>query len=302
MNTGTAPGHQRFAYLLLVLATLFWSGNFVLGQAMSTEIPPVTMSYWRWQGAMLVLFPFAAKGLWQQREIIRTHFIKLTILAILGVVTFNTFVYLGLQTTTAINALLINSAIPVWIVIIAMTFIREPVTLRNIIGVLFSLCGVIYLIVRGDLNLLRQLSPNIGDLWILAAALAWAVYTLLLKRWKPTQLNPINFLLFTVIIGAAILAMIHWSGITGEASIVWEQKTLISIGYFAIFPSLVSFICWNEGVLRLGAPTAGHFIHLMPLFGVILSIVFLNERVHVFHIIGAVLIGVGIVLALNHKR
>jgi drug/metabolite transporter (DMT)-like permease len=293
---------RQFAYLLLVLATLFWSGNFVLGQAMSTEIPPVTMSYWRWQGALILLFPFAISRMWRERHLIQAHFLKLCALAVLGVVMFNTFVYLGLQTTTAINALLINSAIPVWIVIIAMTFIREPVTGRNIVGVLFSLCGVVYLIVHGDLDLLLQLSPNTGDLWILAAALAWAIYTLMLKRWKPQQLSPISFLLFTIIIGVAILGAIHWSGITGEPAIEWQQKELISIGYFALFPSLVSFICWNEGVLRIGAPTAGHFIHLMPLFGVILSIIFLGEMVRSYHLIGAVLIGIGIVLAIQQKR
>ncbi|PUD99555.1 MAG: EamA/RhaT family transporter [Candidatus Sedimenticola endophacoides] len=233
--------------------------------------------------------------------LIRAHLPRLALLALLGVALFNTCVYIGLQSTTAINALLINSAIPVWIMLLAMSFIREPVTGRNLAGVLFSLCGVVYLIVRGELGLLLRLDPNTGDLWILAATLAWAVYSLLLRRWKPAALSPISFLTFTMLVGVALLGALHWSGVTGEAPIIWGRGELISIGYFALFPSLVSFICWNEGVVRVGAPTAGHFIHLMPLFGTLLSVLLLGERVLPYHLVGAALIGTGILVSLKRS-
>lgn len=290
---------RKIAYLLLILATLFWSGNFVLGQAMSTHIPPVTMAYWRWQIALLVLLPFTAKGLWQQRQLIKQYALKLLILALLGVAFFNTFVYLGLQSTKAINALLINSTIPIWIVILAMSFIKEPVTSKNILGVIFSLIGVVFLIVRGDFSQLVKLSFNFGDIWVLVAALTWASYTLLLKHWKPQQLNPFSFLSFTVIVGVVVLAVVHWFNLAGEPAIVWKQQEFISIGYFALFPSIVSFACWNEGVARIGAPTAGHFIHLMPPLGIILSILFLNESIHLYHLIGGLFIAIGIFIALR---
>ncbi|MEW7981276.1 MAG: DMT family transporter [Candidatus Sedimenticola endophacoides] len=148
---------------------------------------------------------------------------------------------------------------------------------------------MVYLIVRGELGLLLRLDPNRGDLWILAATLAWAVYSLLLRRWKPAALSPISFLTFTMLVGVGLLGALHWSGVTGEAPIIWGHGELISIGYFALFPSLVSFICWNEGVARVGAPTAGHFIHLMPLFGTLLSVLLLGERVLPYHLAGAVL-------------
>ncbi|MEW7979487.1 MAG: DMT family transporter [gamma proteobacterium symbiont of Phacoides pectinatus] len=139
---GEGRGEPRgFAYLLLVLATLFWSGNFVLGQAMSTSIPPLTMSYWRWQVALLLLLPFALGGMRREWGLIRAHLPRLALLALLGVALFNTCVYIGLQSTTAINALLINSAIPVWIMLLAMSFIREPVTGRTIWPGSCSLCA-----------------------------------------------------------------------------------------------------------------------------------------------------------------
>ena len=172
------PGPDaRRAYLLLTLAPLFWSGNFVLGRAMSTQIPPVTMAYWRWQTALLLLLPIAGAALWRQRTLVRAHWQRLLVLGILGVACFNTFVYLGLQTTTATNALLINSAIPIFIILLAVGLFREEVSNRNRLGVALSLAGVVYLVVRGEWRHLTELQLNPGDLWILAAALAWASYS-----------------------------------------------------------------------------------------------------------------------------
>lgn len=289
--------HQ--AYLLLTLATLFWSGNFVLARAMSTSIPPITMAYWRWQVAMTILLPFAIWGLWKHRKVIRANLFRLIVLSVVGVAFFNTFVYLGLQTTTATNALLINSAIPILIILLAITFIREPVTRGNKLGVVLSLIGVVFLILRGDLRQLMALDFVIGDFWVLAAALSWAVYSLLLKRWKPNDLPAASFLMFSVAVGAIALGLLYWPNLPQEPSISWGTNEIISVIYFALFPSLASYICWNEGVAKIGAASAGHFIHLMPLFGVTLSIIFLGENIEPYHLVGAGFIAAGIWLAIK---
>jgi drug/metabolite transporter (DMT)-like permease len=291
------PHHQ--AYILLVIATFFWSANFVLARAMSTSIPPITMSYWRWQIAALILFPFAIKGVWQHRAMIKQHFFPLLALSILGVTCFNTFVYLGLQTTSATNALLINSSIPVWIIFLALTVFKEKTTLLGLFAVALSVFGVVYLIVHGELAQLSSLNFYIGDMWIFAAALVWALYSLLLKFWKPAKLPPVTFLMFSVLVGSLALGLVYWPNITDGTAVVWNWQALSSVAYFAIFPSLISFICWNEGVARVGASIAGRFIHLMPLFGMTLSILFLDETIQLYHFVGGAFIATGILLALK---
>ncbi|MDO6524119.1 DMT family transporter [Motilimonas sp. 1_MG-2023] len=287
------------AYFLPALSALFWSGNFVFARYVSSDIPPIALAYWRWTLAMCLILPFAIKPIWQQRAIIKAHFWPLFLLSTVGVAGFNTCVYLGLQTTTATNGLLINSMIPILIIVCSL-LLGVTIQLKQGLGVLISLLGVIFLVCHGELSRLLNLRVNTGDLWVLLATLLWAIYSIGLKV-KPAELSAVAFLGFSISVGSFVLSPLYWFNLTSEASWHFSLENGAAIGYTAIFASLVAYFCWNQGVKLIGASTAGQFIHLMPVFGTALAVLFIGEQLAWFQLIGALAIGSGILLSLQSK-
>lgn len=282
-------------YLLLVFSSLFWAGNFVLGRAVKATIPPVGLAFWRWTIALAILLPFSLPYLRAQWPLLRGNWRSLTLYGILGVTCFNTFVYLGLHTTTAINALLVNSIIPVLIVVLSRMLACTPVTRHQAVGILLSLAGVVTIICRADTGLLLSLQINRGDLWVLLAVVSWAFYTFLLRK-RPAGLHPLSFLGAIIIIGLVVLAPFYAAEMLVGARIGIDVATCGSILYLAIFPSILAFIFWNQAVGEVGPTKAGLFLHLMPVFGAILSFLFLGESLHFYHLAGMGLIFSGIYL------
>jgi len=282
-------------YLLLVLTPLFWAGNFVLGRAVKASIPPIGLAFWRWAVALLVLLPFALPHLRTQWPLVRANWKTLAVFAVLGVSCFNTFVYIGLHSTTATNALLVNSVIPVLIVVLSRMLGYTPITRRQAAGIALSLVGVISIICRADLGLLLSLQLNKGDLWVLLAVGCWAFYTVHLRQ-RPAGLHPLTFLSAIFGIGLVVLAPFYAWEISQGGRIGTDPATCVSILYVALFPSVLAFIFWNQAVGEVGPTKAGLFIHLMPVFGTILSIIFLGESLHLFHLSGIGLIFSGIYL------
>ena len=289
-------------HLLLVLTTLFWSGNFVLGRAVHTVFTPFTLSFWRWAVALAILLPLVWTSLRDQAPLLRPRqWGLLLILSILGVVNFNTFVYIGLQTTTATNAVIMLSVTPVLIVAISFLLLRQTVTGWQMLGIMISLTGVLVIISRGHWETLLARQFNAGDLWIMAAILSWALYSVGLQ-WRPAELRPLNFQAMTMLIGIVILAPLYgWDLVHGQVFVV-NTTTIGSILYLALFPSILAYIFWNRAVAELGANRSGQFLHLMPAFGAMLSMIFLGERLYEFHGIGITLIALGIYLATVYGR
>lgn len=284
------------AYILLTLTTLFWAGNFVLGRAMNGVLPPVVMAEMRWGVALLLILPFLLPKLKKHRRVILKHWKLLLLFGILSVGSFNTFIYVGLTMTGATNATLLQSAIPILILVITGIFLKEVVSVRQWGGVVCSLVGVLMLISLGDLSQLLSLDINKGDLWILAAVLCWSGYSILL-RWRPAELDGFTFFGTTVVIGVVVLSPFALFELSEVPSFELKPEALGSVLYMAIFPSILAHLFWNRGVAELGAAKAGLFIHLMPLFGMILSTVFLGEEIHTYHLVGMILIFIGIYLA-----
>jgi len=282
-------------YLLLVFTTLFWSINFVVGRAVHNSIPPIGLAFWRWFGALLILLPFSYPYLREQWPLLRRHWKLMAVYGLLGVASFNTFIYIALQTTTATNALLINSNIPVLIVAFSWLFGGTTLSRRQTIGVLISLAGVITIICRAELQILTSLTVNQGDLWVLLAALCWAFYTYLLRR-RPSELNPLCFLTVIIVFGLAVLTPFYLWELSQGLHMVSSLSTYASLVYVALFASVLAFILWNQAVGQIGANKAGLFLHLMPVFGTLLSIIFLGESFHLFHLFGISLIFSGIYL------
>ena len=288
------------SYILLILTTLFWAGNFVLGRAMHLVLPPIMMAELRWGLALLLLLPFLIPRIIKNKAIIITHWKILTLLSFLSVASFNTFIYIGLTSTNASNATILQSAIPIFILILSALWLKERVSIQQWIGVGISLTGVLLLISQGKLDNLLALAFNLGDMYILVAVLCWATYSIVL-RWRPADLDGFTFFCVTVLIGTIILLPFAGIEMYFAEPIIWQSKISYTIVYMAIFPSILAYIFWNKGVADIGAVKTGLFIHFMPLFGVILSSVFLNEPIHQFHIIGILLIFSGVYLAVKAK-
>lgn len=289
------------AYLFLSLTALFWAGNFVLGRSMHLVVSPIVMAEMRWLLALLIISPFLVPKLKKNKAIILKHWPILTLLSILSVACFNTFIYFGLTITTATNATILQSVIPIAILILSAFWLKEAVSKQQWLGVFISLSGVLILITKGDLPSLLNYSINQGDIYVLIAVFFWAIYSILL-RYRPTELDGFTFFGITVLIGS--IALLPFSLIEYyyySPDIVWQNSTILTILYMAIFPSILAYIFWNKGVSELGAAKAGLFIHLMPCFGLILSSFFLNEKIYSFHIGGILLIFCGIYLAVFTK-
>ncbi|MGK2908119.1 MAG: DMT family transporter [Desulfuromonadales bacterium] len=282
-------------YLLLILAVLFWSGNFILGRAFHSEIPPVALAFWRWIGAALLVTLPALPHLRRDRRALLQHWPAVLLLSTLGIAAFNTLAYSGLQYTEAINAFLLQSLMPVLIVLLSFVIFREKVTKLQSVGILVSLCGAVTIITRGDADILLSLSINRGDLLVFAAVVCYAGYTVLLR--KRPHVHPLAFIATTFWLGSFILIPFYlWETLT-VARLELKPASMLVISYVMVFPSIVSYLCYNRGVELIGANRAGLFIHLMPVFGSLMAVVFLGEIFCWFHGLGILLIGAGIYLA-----
>ncbi|WP_108063925.1 DMT family transporter [Poseidonibacter lekithochrous] len=289
-------------YIFLVLAVLFWSGNFIFGRLISSSVEPVQLSFFRWFFVFILLLPYML--IHKQRLInsLKKDFRILFLFGALGVAGFNTLLYYGLQTTTATNALLINSSTPIFIIVLSAIILKVKITKIQSLGVLLSSIGVLYLILKGSLVTLLTLEFTQGDLWIILACLDWALYCILLK-FKPKDLNAFDFLSITTFIGIVILYILFsLQGFSFEFSFVSSDEVLYSLIYMVIFPSLLSFYFWNESTVAIGANKAGQFTHLMPIFGAILAFLLLGERLEFYHFIGITFIAIGIYISMFYKR
>ena len=282
-------------YLLLTLSTLFWSGNFVISRGMHELFPPFSLAFWRWVAALAILSLFALGPCYRQRSLIKEHLLFLTIQGLLGVAGFNTLIYLAIQTTTAINAVLITSCIPVLIVLCSWLMNREVMSIRQYFGVGVSLLGVVMIIARGKMELLLGLTFNPGDLYVLAAALTWAIYSTNLKNCPP-QMHPFTYQTAIVISGIFFILPFYLLEYITVGGVALSVATISTILYLACFASVLAFIFWNRAVQVIGANRSGPFIHLMPVFSTILAVLFLGETIEGFHLKGIGLIFIGIAM------
>ena len=297
------PLLDRFSpYLLLILAAAFWGGNFNIARAFNAEIPPMSLSFWRWAVAGLILLPFVLKPMLAQWQSFREHVWLVFALSILGVTGFNTLVYTGLQTTTATNGVLMQSINPIFIIILSILLLREHAGLRQWLGVVLSLLGALVIPVRGAIGNLLQLDFHAGDLIILIAVVDWALYTVLLRK-LPSELKGLPILGFTVVIGLlGILPFyLYEMAFTGRFMPL-NAISISSVLYVAIFPSVLSYLFWNHGTHRIGANRAGQFAHVVPVAGILIATLVLGEQLYAFHLVGIVLVAAGILLANTGKK
>ncbi|MCA1927110.1 MAG: DMT family transporter [Calditerrivibrio sp.] len=284
------------AYLLLVLTSLFWSGNFVLSKGINQLIPPISLGFWRWLIAGIILLPFSVKFLLSDIKLIKKNILYINLLAILGVSTFNTLIYTAVHYTSAINAILINSFVPIIILLVSFVIYRDKPSFRQISGIIISMVGIFNIMLRGEITKIFELSFNRGDILVIIAAFVWAVYTVLLKSF-PKGLHPLSFLQSIIIFGIIYMFPFYINEYLTVGGFTLNIKTIGSILYVSIFASVIAFIFWNRAVKEVGANKAGPFVHLMPVFGTILAVSFLGETLYIYQIVGILLVFFGILIS-----
>jgi drug/metabolite transporter (DMT)-like permease len=280
-------------YLLLTLTPFFWACNWIVGRGLYTQIPPMAMTFYRWFFAVLILAPFALPHVRREWPIIRRNRRTLLLLGVVGVGTHNALTYLGLNYTTAINGVMLNSFIPVMIIALSWIFLRQRLSPLQLGGVVISLCGVLALLSGGKIETLVSLSLNRGDILIVTAMLMWSVYTIGL-RWRPAGLHTLTFLFVIACVGDTAVLPLYVGEMALGARVSFSWTGLAAMFAVALFSSVLAYIFWNRGVEEVGANVAGLFVHLMPVFGTILAWLVLDEQLHLFHLFGVALILTGI--------
>ncbi|WP_137681627.1 DMT family transporter [Aurantiacibacter suaedae] len=291
----TANSNYR-AMGLLALVMVFWAGNSIVGRAVAGQIPPLTLAFIRWTGALALLAPFAIRPLRRDWPELKRGWKPVLVLGVLGIGAFNSLLYSGLQYTTATNALLIQAAVPGVVLLLDRVIFRLRSGAVQIVGTAATIVGVVFIVFEGDPARVLALHLGRGDALVLVSVLVWSLYTVFLKL-RP-EVTPISFVAITFAIGVlanAPLALWEWGA---GLRIVWNTGTVLALVYVALFPSLVSYFIYNYAAGQLGAARAGQSITLLPVFGALLSALLLGEVLHWYHAVGITLIGLGIALGL----
>lgn len=287
-------------YLLLTLAACFWGGNYVVGHLLVSQVDPILLSSARWILTAILLVALYHRQIGEQWAAMRRFFHIITFLALFGQVFFPLTLYIGLQYTSSLNAAIYLSTTPALVLLINKVVFKEKISARNIIGVIISSLGVIWLVMQGDLLHLDTLKNlNRGDMWTMGSAASWAVYCAFL-RIKPQEVRGNAFVAVSATIGAGVLVPIlifsmARNGIPAVAEFSHRGVTM-GLLYLVIFPSWLSYLLWNKGIQAIGATRGEVFSHIIPLSGGLFSVLFLSVPLHSFHLVSALLIVCGIAL------
>lgn len=283
-------------HALMVLPVLFWAGNALVGRATVGAVPPLALSFWRWALALVLILPFTFREIVEARAVLRAHWPRLVGMGLFSVAAYNTLLYLALQSTTAINAMLVAASLPVMILLLSRLWLAEPIRPRQLAGIVVSLSGVLAVIAEGDPGRLAAVGLTGGDGLVLLAVLSWAIYSVMLRRWQ-LPIGGLALLTVLIAVGVAFILPLYLWELAGGASIRPHWTAWAAIAYTAVFPSVAAYWLWNRGVAALGAAVAGQFTYLMPLFTAVLAVLLLDERFRWYHGAGGALIFAGIWLA-----
>jgi drug/metabolite transporter (DMT)-like permease len=281
---------------LLVWTSLFWAGNMVVGRAVAGAMSPLALSCWRWAIAVAVLAPFCWRQVVKQRRALLRSWRIMLLLGVMSTALYNSLTYWALHYTTATNTALLNSTIPIWVMMASWILLRESPSARSLMGFTISLAGVLCIVSRGQPGVLLTLAPNPGDLIMVGALIIWGFYAVLL-RYRPPTLPPLAYIFVTGCIGLIVAApflIVERRYFPTESL---SPAAVAAVVYFAVFPTVAATLFYNSAVDRIGPVSASLYIHLVPLFGSLLAMLFLSERPGWQHLAGVALVLLGIVLS-----
>ena len=287
--------------VLAVTACIVWSGNFIVARGVIKQIPPVSLAFFRWTTAVVILFPIAIKRVMADRKIIIRHLRYFLLISFFGVTIYNTMLYVAGHYVPAINlALIATTTSPVFAIILAAVFLKEAISALRIAGLAICIAGIVLLISKGSWQNLKNFQFTAGDLWAIAGAFTFAVYNVLVKK-KPGGISAISFLFAIFFLGDVMLAPAFiYETYTGPA-VHWNINLALVILYLGAGACVISYLCWNIAISKLGAARTAIFGNLIPVFSIIEAILILNERFLFIHLVSSILVITGLIIA-NSKK
>ena len=288
---------KYLAYTLLVLASLCWSGNFIVGKfATLFEIPPLTLNTFRWISVWLILIPFTFKEIYKNLAYIKKNLLTIAFMGVITISTFNSVVYFALNYTQVVNAVLVLAIIPAVTIVLSSLMKVEKSNIFQIFGLILSIIGVGSIISNGDVQRIVSLSFNNGDLWMLVCVLSWALYSTLLKKNK-FKLSQFSLIQIMVSVGVIFLIPQYFYEQSIGLELNFNKAFFLILFYVVVFPAIVAYYCWQKGVEIIGPNRATMFIQLMPLFSAVMAIIIFKEKFELYHFVGATFIVSGIYLS-----
>ncbi len=285
------------AYSLLLLATLFWSGNFIVGKfATLNQIPPLTLNFFRWSAVWLILMPFTFKEIYGKINHVKENWVLLSFLGILTISTFNSVVYFALNYTQVINIALILAAIPAAVMVLSSVFKIERSNFFQLAGLFLSLIGVLVIISNADIKKILSLSFNKGDLWMLVCVLSWSLYSTLIKK-KKLPFSQFSLIQLMVTVGLIFLIPQYYYEHSIGLNLNPNFTFYLILTYVVLFPAIAAYYCWQKAIEIIGPTRSSMFIQLMPLFSALMAILIFKEKFQTWHFIGAGFIITGIYLS-----
>jgi drug/metabolite transporter (DMT)-like permease len=283
--------------LLAIAATLLWSGNFIISRAVNADIGPISLAFYRWLTATIIIAPFAWKKIKVEKNLVLANKRYLFFVSLTGIALFNTFVYIAGHTTSAINMALIGTtSSPIFATLLAFIFLKEKVGQFRLIGMLICIAGIVLLISNGSLEKLAAFHFTKGDLWILAGAFAFAIYNVLVRK-KPSAISATHFLLILFGMGTLMLFPFYVGELFLLPATRWNPTLIGSILYLGAGTSAIAFLCWNMAIQKLGAGRTVLFGNLIPVFSIIEAVLILGEKMSTAHLISGTIVILGLTIA-----
>ncbi|MBM3517744.1 MAG: DMT family transporter [Alphaproteobacteria bacterium] len=294
MTSARRPG-DWLPYLLLTLAACFWGLNGIIAKIAVAGVSPAALAFLSWCVGIAVLAPFALPRLKRHWRLIARRWWVFAALGVLGM-TANQAFFVALSLTTAINAQLIGATIPAAIIVMALVLYRETPTWRALAGMAIAFLGVAVVVVRGDPAVFAVLGANSGDLVMIISVLAWACYTVVLRH-VPAPIPPVGALWLFGVSGTVFNALVLATQGIALGALTIDRETVLMIAYVAVFPAVLGFLFYNEGVRLAGATIAGQFMYLSPIITAVLAVLILGEDFRPYHVVGMATIFGGVYLA-----
>ena len=290
------------AYVFLFLTVTFWAGNFVVGKFASLyNVPPFSLNFYRWFFAWLILAPFTLPEILKKKDYIINNYKLFIVLGVTSITIFNSIVYYSLNFTQVISGVLMISTIPVMIMFFSSILKIEKTNIFQIIGVILSFLGVIIIITKANLEILKNLNFNKGDITMVIAMFSWALYSTLLKKQK-YEISQLSLLQVVMSFGLVFLIPVYFIEYQLGFRITLDKPFILILSYVVLLPGLASFILWIKGISMIGANRSGVFLHLMPILSAIMAMIIFNEKFMFYHMLGACFIITGILLSNKKVR
>jgi len=295
--TSSARKSIYFGIFLATLASLIWSGNFIIARGVYKQIPPISLNFYRWVVATIIIFPFAISKLKAEWPVVKRSWHYLFWASLTGISLFNTFVYIAGHYTTAINLALIGTtSSPIMAIIMARIFLNEKIGWEKLMGLLLCTIGILFLLSKGSFQNLLALRFSSGDAWMLLAAFCFAVYNTLVKK-KPSSISPVNFLFITFLSGTILLIPFFFREYGHSPAVDWNADVFLSILYLGLGASVICFFIWNKAIGILGAGRTVLFGNLIPIFATVEAVIKLHEQFTWIHIVSMIIVFAGLIMA-----